>query len=212
MPQVLFYLFALIALAGASAMVIYKNPVSSALSMVGAFVGLAALFIGLNAYFVGIIQILVYAGAIMVLFIFIVMLLDLKASNDRKWKAPNIVAGLLLPFLLICQLLAVVMTMDAKETPEFRFQELDLDAAAEAHRLDREKTFAQNPKLGTATEGKIQGNLEANQLPDVHLIGRTLFAGMGESTSNNLPFQVMGVLLLVSTIGVVVLSKRSSST
>jgi NADH-quinone oxidoreductase subunit J len=204
-PQVLFYLFAILAIAGASAMVIYRSPVSSALSMVGAFVGLAALFIGLNAYFVGVIQILVYAGAIMVLFIFIVMLLDLKASNDRKWKPATLVAGILLPFLFICQLLAVLLQMNA---PEHR--DLNISAAAEIHRLDREKIVAANPETATATSpGKIQSNLEANQLPDVHLVGRTLFAGMGEETSHNLPFQVMGVLLLVSTIGVVVLSKRS---
>ena len=52
------------------------------MSMVASFLGLAALFIGLNAYFVGIIQILVYTGAIMVLFLFIIMLLDLK--NEEK--------------------------------------------------------------------------------------------------------------------------------
>ena len=53
------------------------------MSMVASFIGFAALFIGLNAYFVGIIQILVYAGAIMVLFLFIIMLLDLKVEANR---------------------------------------------------------------------------------------------------------------------------------
>ena len=71
---VFFYAFAAVSVIGAIALVCFRNPVSSAISMVGSFVGLAALFIGLNAYFVGIIQILVYAGAIMVLFLFIIML------------------------------------------------------------------------------------------------------------------------------------------
>lgn len=188
MPQIFFYLFSIVAIAGACAMVIYKNPVSSALSMVGAFAGLAALFVGLNAYFVGVIQILVYAGAIMVLFIFIIMLLDLKTEERRKWKPASIAASILVPLIFLCQLLGVVMNLDAP-----KHQALDLTTAAASH------------------QGKIGENLAANQLPDVHLIGRTLFAGTGEGTSNNLPLQVMGVLLLVSTIGVVVLSKKSSS-
>lgn len=189
MPQIFFYLFSIVAIAGACAMVIYKNPVSSALSMVGAFAGLAALFVGLNAYFVGVIQILVYAGAIMVLFIFIIMLLDLKAEERRKWKPASIAASILVPLIFLCQLLGVVMNFEAP-----KHQALNLTAAAALH------------------DGKIGENLAANQLPDVHLIGRTLFAGsLDGGTSNNLPLQVMGVLLLVSTIGVVVLSKKSSS-
>ena len=66
MPSPLFYLFAAIMVAGGLMVVLMRNPVSSALSMVLSFIGLAGLFIGLNSYFVGILQILVYAGAIMV--------------------------------------------------------------------------------------------------------------------------------------------------
>ena len=54
--------------------------------MVLSFLGLAGIFIGLNAYFVGMLQILVYAGAIMVLFIFIIMLLDLKKEETHPRK------------------------------------------------------------------------------------------------------------------------------
>ena len=78
METLAFYFFALLAVTGGILLVTFRNPVSSALSMVLSFVGLAGLFIGLNAYFVGIVQVLVYAGAIMVLFIFIIMLLDLN--------------------------------------------------------------------------------------------------------------------------------------
>ena len=81
MPQLLFYLFATLAVLGGLALVAFRNPVSSAMSMVVSFVGLAGLFVGLNAYFVGVIQILVYAGAIVVLFLFIIMLLDIRAES-----------------------------------------------------------------------------------------------------------------------------------
>ena len=82
--SIFFYSFSGLAVIGAIALVLFQNPVNSAMSMVAAFVGLAALFIGLNAYFVGIIQILVYAGAIMVLFLFIIMLLDLQAAERPR--------------------------------------------------------------------------------------------------------------------------------
>ena len=77
MSPLFFYIFTVLAVAGAVALVCFRNPVSSAMSMVVSFIGLAALFVGLNAYFVGVIQILVYAGAIMVLFLFIIMNADL---------------------------------------------------------------------------------------------------------------------------------------
>lgn len=211
MPQVLFYLFTVLAVVSACLMVVVKNPVSSALWMVGAFVGLAALFVGLNAYFVGIIQILVYAGAIMVLFVFIIMLLDLKTEEQRVWKPANIAAGAIVPAILLIQILGVLLKSDFEP-----FQELDLKAAAAAHQGASQKLHADRIKNGEDLDadnvpvGKIQANLEDNQLPDVHLVGRTVFAGIDEGTSNNLPLQVMGVLLVVATIGVVVLSKKGS--
>ena len=81
MPAYLFYMFVVVAVAGALGVVINRNPVTCAFCMIGSFIGVAAMFIGLNAYFIGTIQILVYAGAIMVLFLFIIMLLDLKAET-----------------------------------------------------------------------------------------------------------------------------------
>lgn len=220
MPQIFFYLFTILAVLSACAMVIVKNPVSSALWMVGSFVGLAALFVGLNAYFVGIIQILVYAGAIMVLFVFIIMLLDLKAEEKRIFKPANIAAAAIVPGVLLLQILGVLLKSDLPE-----HKPLDLDAAALAHLQASTKIYERNLAEGEKYHpqdvpvGKIQANLESGQLPDVHLIGRTVFAGradldpddpyMGRS-SHNLPLQVMGVLLLVATIGVVVLSKKNS--
>ena len=68
----LFYIFAALALVGGIGVVVNRNPVSAAFAMIVSFLGLAALFIQLDAYLVGVLQIHVYAGAIMVLFIFII--------------------------------------------------------------------------------------------------------------------------------------------
>ena len=69
MSAFLFWIFALMMLVFGVAVVINRNPVASALSLIVSFLALAALFISLDAYFIGIIQVLVYAGAIMVLFL-----------------------------------------------------------------------------------------------------------------------------------------------
>ena len=86
MSPFLFWTFALLTLIFGAAVVVNRNPVASALSLVVSFLGLAALFMSLDAFFVGIIQVLVYAGAVMVLFLFIIMLLNLQrrrtASNQ----------------------------------------------------------------------------------------------------------------------------------
>ena len=66
-----------------AAVVFLRNPVSNALSLVMSFVFLAALFVTLDAFFIGVVQVLVYAGAVMVLFLFIIMLLDLRSERPR---------------------------------------------------------------------------------------------------------------------------------
>jgi NADH-quinone oxidoreductase subunit J len=97
--QILFFFFAACAGGSALAMVTRKNPVSSAVWLIGTFFSVAAIYTLLGAYFIGIIQILVYAGAIMVLFLFVLMLLNL--GNDYvvdfrgvPWQAAGVVAGL----------------------------------------------------------------------------------------------------------------------
>ncbi len=73
--------------------VLNRNPVASALSLVVCFLALASLYVSLDAYFIGVIQILVYAGAVMVLFLFIIMLLDLKAEIRRRVNLPALCGG-----------------------------------------------------------------------------------------------------------------------
>lgn len=89
---VFFYIFSLIAIFMVVLMILQTNPVASAMCLVAAFFALAGLYILLDAPFVGIMQVLVYAGAIMVLFVFVIMLIDLspeELNRDRvsKFKA-----------------------------------------------------------------------------------------------------------------------------
>ena len=160
----LFYIFAALTLAGGIGVVVYKNPVSSAFSMIVSFLGLAALFIQLNAYLVGTLQILVYAGAIMVLFIFIIMLMDLKREEKKRFPIGAIIGALLVVSGFVAALAKVLS----------------------------------DSKIGT---GRLKP-LAESETSDVHEIGDLLFSTYW------FPVQIVGVLLLVATVGVIVLSRK----
>lgn len=89
METVVFYIFAALSVAGALLVITHKNPVSSAVSLVLTLFSTAVLFVLLLAHFVAAIQILVYAGAIMVLFLFTVMFLNLR-PDALKFDAGNL--------------------------------------------------------------------------------------------------------------------------
>ncbi len=163
MNPFLFWFFAFLMLVFGAAVVLNRNPIASALSLVICFMGLSALFMSLDAFFIGIIQVLVYAGAVMVLFLFIIMLLDLRAEQLRKINYVTIAGGSAVAIVFFLQIYFVVRQLSAAQQPF--------------------------PALAAKTD-------------DVHSIGALLF------TNFNLPFQIIGVLVLVATIGVVVLSKR----
>jgi NADH-quinone oxidoreductase subunit J len=95
MQAYLFYLFAALTLLCGVLVIanpFTRNPVTSAMFLVLTIVSMAGLFVLLHAFFLAAVQILVYAGAVMVLFLFVIMLLDLKEEERRKIKAG---AGLL---------------------------------------------------------------------------------------------------------------------
>jgi NADH-quinone oxidoreductase subunit J len=163
MSPSLFWIFAAATLLFAAAVVFLRNPVSSALSLVVSFIALAALFISLDAFFIGTIQVLVYAGAVMVLFVFIIMLLDVKAEAKRRITPAALVGGLIVSFGFVGAVARV---------------------------------------LGGFEPGKATMPVIGSPVQDVTSVGMLLF------TNYNLPLQIVGVLLLVATVGVIVLSKR----
>jgi NADH-quinone oxidoreductase subunit J len=163
MSPLLFWLFSALMLGFGVLVVAHRHPVSSALCLVVSFLGLAVLFVSLGAFFIGVIQVLVYAGAVMVLFLFIIMLLDLKAEMRRKWNPLSIVGGGLVTLGFVGLLFKVIANFPG----------------------------------GNQALPPLPGNIN-----DVHEVGMILFSKF------NLPFEIVGVLVLVATVGVVVLSKR----
>lgn len=96
MEAILFYVFAALLVASAIGVVAAKNPVHSAMSLIGGFFFLAAIYVLLRAHLVAGLQVLVYAGAIMVLFTFVIMLLSLSDEElgDPKRTAFKLVGAL----------------------------------------------------------------------------------------------------------------------
>jgi NADH-quinone oxidoreductase subunit J len=189
MSLVLFWIFAAIMLGFGLAVVLLRNPVSSALSLVVSFLALAALFIQLEAFFVGVVQILVYAGAVMVLFLFIIMLLDLKTETLKKLSIPTLATGLVVILVSILTLVVVLGEFPQGNVgmPPTNVQLQDDPPAAEAGVVANPVALPEDSPL---------------RVDDVHSLGMLLFRDYA------LPLQLIGVLILVATIGVVILSKR----
>lgn len=166
MQLILFWIFSSLMILFAFGVIALRSPIACALSLVGSFLALAALFITLDAYFIGIIQVLVAAGAVMVLFLFIIMLLNLQAEEHRPVKLSAIVGTVAIIFCFL-KLLSEVLAASP--------------------------LFSQTMPL-----------LKETATSDIAMIGTTLFRFF------NLPFQIIGVLLLVATVGVVLLSRRKT--
>ncbi|HUO56981.1 MAG TPA: NADH-quinone oxidoreductase subunit J [bacterium] len=110
LEAVVFYILASIIIGMGLLVITRTNPIASALAMVGAFAALAALYATLEATFVAILQILVYAGGIMVLMIFVIMLLNLHTDDLKPMKAngatlllslAGVFGGIVVPVLFI---------------------------------------------------------------------------------------------------------------
>jgi len=160
-----FWFFATLTILFGLSVILLRNPVSCAMSLVMCFISLAALFVTLDATFIAIIQVLVYAGAVMVLFLFIIMLLDLREEKSRRLNFGATLGGSLVVAAFLAILVKVIRSSAAFSAP--------------------------------------MPALPASRASDVKMIGFTLFHSYG------LPFEVVGVLLLSATVGVVVLSRKS---
>jgi len=178
-----FYFLGIAAVITAIMTVLLRNPVSSAMAMVSSFVCVAGLYVTLDAFFLGIIQILVYTGAVMVLFIFIIMLLDIPHEQHQKVSKRQVGYAVLIVGIFMAQLVGIISKMDNKALPQLQMAE-----AA--------KNMAANPAAAKELAG---GNL-----PDLALIAAELF------NKYSLPFMVTGLILMSATVGVVVLTRKKA--
>ena len=106
--EVLFYVFATILIAAALAVIISKNPVHAALFLVLSFVTSAAIWLLIEAEFLAIVLVLVYVGAVMVLFLFVVMMLDIKVEEHRRGFTRYAWLGWITAVAVIVEIVGVV--------------------------------------------------------------------------------------------------------
>ena len=95
MQDILFYIFAALTIVCGALIILIRNPGNSAMFLVLSIASMAGLFVLLQAFFLAAVQVLVYAGAVMVLFLFVIMLLDLKEEQRRKIKTFGAVTGII---------------------------------------------------------------------------------------------------------------------
>jgi NADH-quinone oxidoreductase subunit J len=190
-----FWVFAIAALVAALLTILARNAVHSALFLISTLVAVAALFILLGAEFIAGVQILVYVGGVMVLFLFVIMLVNVGAEergNEMLFNRPAQVAtsAVFLVLLSFGFIYAIrqgyegLLTRDNLDTPEQR-----------AQMAGRRNARQQNLRPAATGTSRIS--------EDTQLVGASLYRYAA------LPFEIASVLLLVAIIGSVMLARTT---
>jgi NADH-quinone oxidoreductase subunit J len=183
MTEVVFYIFAALAVLSATLCILQKSPLSAALWLISTMFSLAAIYVLLNAQFIAAIQVLVYAGAIMVLFLFVIMLLNLGHADSDIRGPSAIAATLVIVGLLSVELLALFQYTPRRLASEF----------------SQWPTFTDPATVFVAGQTTLQ---ESAAHGVVGAVAAPLFQ------TYLIPFEITSILLLAAIIGAVVLAKR----
>ena len=167
MTLIIFYILSAITLGTALLTIISKNPIHSAIYLVISFFSIAGHYLMFNAQFLAVVHIIVYSGAIMILFLFTIMLMNLNKEDEPHKSSLSKIAAVISFCLLCFVMLAVFM----KAQP-------------------------------VITEYDISGQ----DYQSIKVLGQVLL------NEYMLPFEFASVLLLVSMIGAVLLSKKEKAT
>lgn len=183
MTQFVFYLFAFAAVLGAAMCILQRNAVVSAIWLMSSMFSLAAIFVLLGAELIGILQILVYVGAILVVFLFVIMLLNLThATSDMRGPAS------LGTTVVIIGILVVELAALWRYTPG---------------RLAAD--IAQRPMFANPATVFAAGEATRQAIAERGVVG-ALAAPLFQTYL--VPFEITSILLLTAIVGAVVLAKR----
>src|SRR5947209_18882797 len=105
LQAIAFYLFAAVVCASGTMVVVSRNPVYSVLFLILAFFNAAALFLLIGAEFIAMILVIVYVGAVAVLFLFVVMMLDINIARLREGFLDYLPVGVMIGAALLCEIL-----------------------------------------------------------------------------------------------------------
>ncbi len=190
MPMIVFFIIGTLAVAASILVVAMRNPVHSALFLLLTFLCVAVLFVMLDAEFVGAVQLLVYAGGIMVLFLFVVMLINVRHLPEEKMLTrfwlPGLGVGVAI-FILFAMLVRVGPYRDPVESKR--------NLRTEASYRMRRVTNAD----GSVTRKRVLRRTT---------VGNSEAVGMSLYRDYLVPFEVASLFLLVAMIGAIVIGKR----
>jgi NADH-quinone oxidoreductase subunit J len=171
-------------LAGALGVVLSANPVHAALSLVGTLFGIAVLFVAQEANFLAAVQVIVYAGAIVVLFLFVLMLLGVDRAEDLRIEP---IGGQRIAALVVAACIVAL--------PVLAMHNTGFEATGK-----RPSAAAVDPSSGQPTAG--DSNRIDPATPDVEQLGESLF------TDYLFAFEVTSVLLVIAVVGAVLMARR----
>jgi NADH-quinone oxidoreductase subunit J len=107
---IFFAIFSIVALCSAVSLVLQRNPIYSALSLIVVIASIGGLFVLLQATFLAVLQLIIYAGAIMALFLFVIMMVDVQRDLTPAWQIRSVSALVILLMIAVCTIWAVATT------------------------------------------------------------------------------------------------------
>ena len=203
MEAVVFFISAAIIMAGGVGVIVVRNPVHAALSLVMTLFGVAVLFINLEAYFLAVVQVIVYAGAIVVLFLFVIMLVGVDKAEDVRseplvgQREFAVLAGIGLVALAVIIGFAAGGEVTGEGEPGF-----------EIARAFEDVDDVDGDGITDETIPPSQGFLDANGQYVEEDSGNTKQLGRLLFTDYVFAFEITALLLTIAVVGAVVLARR----
>jgi NADH-quinone oxidoreductase subunit J len=186
--QIIFYILSAIALAGAAMVIFHRNPVYNVLALVVTFFAIAGHFLLLSAQFLAAVHIIVYAGAIMVLFLYVIMMLNLNVDSEPVKpliaKVGAVVGGGALMLVLVAALKSA--------------EKMSLVTAAKIQGI----TIDLNGDPKSIAESTATYLARSSAMGTIESLGQSLYK------TYILPFEVSAILFLVGMVGAVMLGKK----
>jgi NADH-quinone oxidoreductase subunit J len=203
--DILFYAFAVVAVISAILVIFLSNPVYSALFLALTMSVLGAIFFTLEAYFVSVAQITVYAGAVMVLFVMVVMLFDLKHDQEEVFKISPINIVKLLSTALLCGFLVGTSWLAVTVYNNQFSAEPAKVAAVNSNKPEDED-------LTSAEKSALVENPVTTETAMPEEFGSTVSLSKILFTNYVFEFEAVSILLLIAIVGAVALAKSRGGT
>jgi NADH-quinone oxidoreductase subunit J len=194
--QILFYFLTFLAIVCAIMVIASKNPVHSVLYLIGVFFAVSGHYVLLNAQFLAVVNIIVYAGAIMVLFLFVVMLMNLNKESEKKSGKWITMAGVLSAGCLMLVLVVALKGADFKRN--ILVNEVTDEQAIDAGYKSK-KDIPTNVQYITVSR---KASTKDGDIGLIKNLGNALFK------EYVVPFEISSILFLSAIVGAVVLGRR----